>query len=253
VTSATTHSGERVRLQDLRRDYDEELLHDLYTQVLEPSFARDELEPVESIAAGLQGRREGDVLAAVALDASGKPLGGLIAERDSQTSVLLLSYIAVRPEARGRGIATLFMEHVAADWYRHPDVLLALAEVHDPRSFADVVGEDSIGRLRLYERLGARLLAVPFVQPALTEGRERIPGFLLLVFHADPRACVERDGSTGVRSEIVTDFIRRYYESAEGVTPPYDPQLAKLLQAVGARDEIPVLPISQYSRIPTGL
>jgi GNAT superfamily N-acetyltransferase len=242
-----------VRFQDLRSDYDEELLYRFYTQVLEPSFARDELEPVEMIAAGLRGEGDADVLAAVCLDAGGEPLGGLIAERDSRTNVLLLSYIAVRPEARGRGIATQLMKRVAAEWYRHPDVLLALAEVHDPRHFAGVLGEDSLGRLRLYERLGARLLAVPFVQPALSEGRERVPGFLLLVFHADPQVCVERDGTTGVRAEIVADFIRRYYESAEGASPPYDPQLTALLQAVGAHDEIPILPLSRYDRLPRHL
>ena len=141
------------------------------------------------------------------------------------------------------------MEHIAPRWYAHPAVLLAVAEVHDPRPWSGVAGDDPLGRLRLYERLGARLLGVPFIQPALGPNGARVPGFLLLAFHVDPSVEVEHDGESAVHSDIVGRFVRRYYETAEGITAPYDSQLAELLRRIEDHATIRLLPLAEYERV----
>jgi GNAT superfamily N-acetyltransferase len=236
-----------VALRDLGVD-DVELLGRLHRDVLAVSFSPDELEDAQELARGLRGEGDTEMLATVALGRDGVVLGGAVAEVYADEHVLLLSYLSVRAELRGRGIGTMLMEHVAPRWYGHPAVRLAVAEVHDPRRWRSEEHDTSLSRLRLFERLGARLLAVPFVQPALGSGRERVPGFLLLSFHADPS--IQSDDGRAVRADIVGRFVRRYFEAAEGIRAPYDAQLTRLLERIEAHPEIPLLPVAEYRRVP---
>jgi GNAT superfamily N-acetyltransferase len=239
-----------VAFRDLDVDHDQELLGRFHHDVLAASFAPDELEDVATLGRGL--RRTGDleVLASIALDGSDGVLGGVVGEVYVNESVLLLAYLAVRPDLRGCGIGTALMERVALLWYARPAVRLALAEVHDPRAWSQVAGDDPARRLRLYERLGARLLAVPFVQPTVGTGRARVPGFLLVAFHVDSTIEVKLDGGAAVRSDIVGAFVRQYFETAESARAPYDTQLAELLDRIAEHPAIPLLPVSAYDRIP---
>ena len=169
------------------------------------------------------------MLASVAVGSEGEVLGGVVGEVYATEGVLLLAYLAVHPDRRGGGIGTALMGHVAPRWYAHPAVRLAVGEVHDPRFWSDVEGDDPLSRLRLYDRLGARVLGVPFVQPALGADRARIPGFLLLAFHVDPAIEVELKGGSGVPAGIVAGFVRRYYKQTEGAPDPADSELNELL------------------------
>ena len=104
-----------------------------------------------------------------------------------------------------------------------------------------MAGEDAARRLHFYERFGARVLDVPFVQPALANGRARIPGFLLIALHVDPAVVVHVDGES-VRADLVSRFVRRYYEEAEGAHEPWDPELARLLAVIDRVPTIALLP-----------
>ena len=234
-------------LRDLDVDRDDALVDRLYQDVLAVSFSSDELDEADVFAEGM---REGGTLASVALGEDGSVLGGVVAEVFADESVLLLAYLAVRPDLRGRGIGTRLMEHVGPRWYVRTDVELAVAEVHDPRPWSNVDGEDPAGRLRLYDRMGARVLGVPFVQPALGPGRARVPGFLLLAFHVDPSVELTDDGGSAISSGLVSRFVRRYYEETEGTPDPSDSQLNELMRRIEERPTIPLLPIAEYERIP---
>jgi GNAT superfamily N-acetyltransferase len=238
----------RVEIRTLAPS-DGPLLQRLYADVLAPSFDRDELEGVDALADGLEGSGATELSAVAALDPAGGPLGVLIAERfPGAPDALLLSYLAVRPDARGRGVGTSLMRSAAAGWRADPRVLLVVGEAHDPRAWERGGDEDPVSRLRLYERLGARALGVPFVQPALDADRARVPGFLLLAFYADAAALASPEA---VRSDLLSGFIRAYYLVAEGPPRPDDGELPALLRWIERRPAIALVGLDDYARVPT--
>lgn len=237
-----------MNLRDLRRDFDRELLDRFHREVLAESFHHDELESAESLAAGLQAD-EPRMLASIALGPGDEVLGGVIAESYPESAVLLMAYLAVRPNIRRRGIGTELMRRVASEWYADEHVLLAVGEVHDPRRWTEVDGEHAVARLRLYERLGAQLLGIPFVQPAIEHGGERVRGFLLVAFHVDEGIVVDRDGTRGIPADRVAGFVRQYYDAAEGAREPYDPELTRLLERIERDDVVALLPLGEYAAV----
>lgn len=232
-----------MTVRDLRRDFDPEILDRLYADVLEPTFAPEELDSAESMAAGLAEGRAG--LAWVAL-AGDEVLGGLVAERHPGSDVLLVGYLAVRPDRRGGGVGSALMERLREHCEGDAEVRLALGEVHDPRQHPDA-GDRALDRLRFFERQGARVLDVPFVQPALGPQGSRVPGFLLLAFYVDPRLAPET--ADRIPAEVVSRFVRRYYEVTEGAAEPYDAQLGELIGRIERDRAVALLPVSGYERV----
>jgi GNAT superfamily N-acetyltransferase len=224
------------------------LLRRFYVDVLQPSFDEDELMGLDALARGLRSGGDPSTLASAAVDDDdGSVLGGIVAELYASVGVLLLAYLAVRPESRGRGVGTALAEQVVPGWFADPRVAIAVGEVHDPRFWPDDTADE---RLRLYDRLGGRVLAVPFVQPALGPDGARVRGFLLLVFYLEPHARVVLNGRDAVRAELVGRFVRRYFEQTEGARPPYDPELEGLLELIERDQGVPLLPVSDYGRVP---
>jgi len=239
--------SEALAFRDLDVEFDADLLARMHREVLVPSFSADELDDAETMARGLRGEGPARTLASVALEGD-EVVGGVVGEVYEAEEVLLLAYLAARPGGRGRGVGSALLAHVAPRWY--PGVRLAVGEVHDPRRWSDVPDEDPVSRLRFYERVGGRVLGVPFVQPALDEDRARIEGFLLIAFHVDPAVEVNEDGTASIRSNVVSRFVRRYYEAAEGAREPYDGQLTQLLERIDEHATIPLHPIAEYDRVP---
>lgn len=233
-----------MTFRDLHEELDADLLERLHREVLAASFSADELVELDALARNLA---SGDALVSVAVGDDGALLGGIVGDWFAGTRVLLIAYLAVRPELRGRSIGSALRGHAAATWPAQRQVRLVLAEVHDPRTWAGVEADDPVARLRLFERFEGRALDVPFVQPALRPGGERVRGFLLLVFFAAGDALVERDGGEGVPAELVSAWIRDYFASAEGAREPYDPELTGLLEAAERSDPIPLVALSELS------
>jgi predicted N-acetyltransferase YhbS len=229
----------RMRLRELGPDAEDAVVERFHREVLAPAFPSDELETAASLAARLRGASEPAGLALVALGDGDEILGGLVAERYTAEGVLLLAYLAVRPKARGRGVATALMERAADTWYADERVKLAVAEVHDPAHWSVSEGSRASARLRLFARLGARRLPIAFVQPRVEAGRGRVAGMLLLALYADERVT----GGGGVPSALVDGWLRRYFEVSEAIRPPYDPELTALLSEIGREDRLPLLPL----------
>jgi len=232
-----------MTVRELHREFDRGLFDRMYRELLEPAFPRGELEPAEPLASRLAAPEQPGSLAAVALDGDGELLAGVVADHDRECGVLLISYLAVRPDARRQGVGTYLMREVASRWYE--GTLLTLAEVHDPRPWSARGDNSAVKRLAFFGRLGAVLLRTPFVQPSLHPGAERVGGFLLAALHVDPDVAEEG----GVSSDLVARFVRRYYASAEGERAE-DGELASLLAGIEASETVELLPVGEYERIP---
>lgn len=241
--------GLEIEIRNLRGEQDLPLAARLYHEVLQPSFQPSEMYSWEVFAEGLRSGQSPAMRVAVATDGEGSPVGGLTAELFPSSGVLLVGYVAVQPDWRGQGIGSLLLTTAGAPWYDDPSVVLALGEVHDPRHAWAVAGEESLARIRFFERAGARVLDVGFVQPSLGLGLKRVPNFLLVVFAVKEVALVATD-PPAVDSRVVDTFVREYFDHCEGFpggTP--DPGLARLLADVSRDPGIALLALDRYTDI----
>lgn len=214
---------------------------DFYRIVLAPHFRADELETSQSIASGL---RSGATMALVARTAQGAIVGGAVGDTFPKSGVLLLSYIAVVAEARGTGAGGLLMKAVTGVWGRRLSPALLVMEVEDPRHYQkDAALGDPEARVRFYERLGARVLPVPFFQPALGPAGHRVPHLMLMVFGGTDAP----PGTQRVDGRVIEVFLTEYLESSEGPVDPDDTDAQRMLSACRRPDGLPLLRFTEFA------
>ncbi len=131
-------------------------------------------------------------------------LGGVTYELYPRSQCGFVTYLVVAPDARAHGLGRQLFETAAAQLYA-AGARAVLAEVNDPR----VHGEAARPRLARFERWGARVLDVPYVQPSLGEGLPRDEGLCLIVLPPVPE----------IPTAVVESFIRELYELTEGALP----------------------------------
>ena len=222
----------------------DDLLDRLYREVLEPSFAPAELEELDDMREALAEPARSVVVAL----AGGEVVGGAVGDWDPESRVALLSYLAVKPGLRGRGIGGRLMRHVAA-WWERPDALAGLAEVDDPRHHSPGEYGDPVARLRFYERVGAEVLDLPYTQPEVRAGEGRVAGMLLLAFTVAPDALAPGP-ARALRPDVLATFLRGYYEDAEGAgVLVSDEEVVRLFGHLAAVDGIALLPLDRVDEV----
>jgi GNAT superfamily N-acetyltransferase len=156
--------------------------------------------------------------------------GGLIFVIFTHSKSSLVTYIVVDASRRRLGLgqrlfrAALEMLDRRAEGTGGPRGLV-FAEVNNPikiRPEQDVI--DPWRRLAFFERLGGRIVDIPYVQPALGAGQERGRDLLLLAFPG-PRQSLE-----WLPSSAVAAFLVEFY-AALGVSPS-DADLQRSLDAL---------------------
>jgi GNAT superfamily N-acetyltransferase len=149
-----------------------------------------------------------------------------------------LSYLATAPTHRGTGLGGRLVTEHARHW---PTLGLGtvLGEVHDPRLHAETSEERPLDRLRFYDRHGARLVGVPWVQPALSPDTERSPGMLLIALPPVPDA---------IPADDLVAWATDYYLEAEGASAA-DGDLAALLTRFGERPTWGPGPVMEFARV----
>ena len=110
------------------------LLDRLYREILVPSFRKEELDPYETLAAGLTEEPRNIDISAAWKDPD-EILGAMVGEWYPLHRVYLLSYLAALPSRRSSGTGTSLMRHLT-EWSRGRQALMTLAEVDDPRRHA---------------------------------------------------------------------------------------------------------------------
>ena len=202
------------------------VLRRYYDELMQPAFSPAELmtwdELDEALAApGTQGL--------LALD-DGSPVAGLVTEDYLDGSMLLLAYVVVSSRHRGQGLGSSLIGQAVGHEPR-----LVLAEIEDPRFHESHEQRgDPAARARFYDRLGSRLLAIPYTQPSLRPGSPRVDDLLLITIPSAV-APAELDGG------MLRAFLDEYYGVCEGEeVVASDPSYRALRDAVPDR-----LPLSR--------
>jgi GNAT superfamily N-acetyltransferase len=217
------------------------LLRAAFDDVLRPSFRPPELSSFDALAAAVTVGGYGAVL--IALDEDGV-VGAAVDQRFPDQRIALLAYLAARPDHRGVGIGTQLLMALERRWATQP-IDVVLGEVEDPRVYPETAENRTEARLRFYERQGAQLLGVPWIQPGL-EGGERVAGLLLLAFWTRPSLDVTITG------QELADWADEYYRSEEG-SVPVDEQYRALSARLTTYREVPVFPVAELPRaVPLG-
>jgi GNAT superfamily N-acetyltransferase len=243
MPSETQRIGARARsglkIRELS-EVAESALESFYTEILIPAFPPDELITWDELRAAAAIGRDPGVLV---FDGE-TLLGGMLGEIYPRSGVLLLSYIAVRPEARGRGIGQTLLTDVIPRWRAAIRPSLVIAEIEDPRFHQPNTYGDPEARLRLYRRTGSALLPIPFFQPSLRPGLPRVFDMLLI--------CV---GETAlmVPAGIVSAFLDEYFEICEGgdvITADADYRALRGFSERGDGGSLPLWPLDRVPEIP---
>jgi GNAT superfamily N-acetyltransferase len=248
VGGVTGVTGVTVRF--LNGVEDTAAFRDLYDGVLVPSFRPAELADAEAL---LHGVRSGRGPISVAVGADETVLGGMAAEWHDDSRVLLMSYFAVRPGWRRRGIGHALIDGTYPSLLAKFAPLIVLGEAEDPRYFADADSDsgadygDPADRLRLYERHGARVLPLPYMQPEIRPGHGRVPHLLLMAFAVDEAASPAPGRVDGSR---VDRFLHRYFTEAEGPARADDADLARLREACRRPGGLPLHSLGEVSKRP---
>jgi GNAT superfamily N-acetyltransferase len=208
-----------LQLRDLGPG-DEALLRRFYDGVYLDEFA-SQREPIEAWLSALRGEQPYRWHLRIALDGD-DILGGCAYEVYPRSNAGFITYMVVRPDARGRGIGRSFFVGISQTLYGE-GIRAVLGEVKDPR----VHGEAAVARLRRFERWGARVLDVPYVQPSLGEGLSRDHGLCLILHPGGP------DGP--VPADTVRTFLVELYAATEGSAPD-EGLLARICDPIRFRD-----------------
>jgi GNAT superfamily N-acetyltransferase len=155
---------------------------------------------------------------------------GLAFEYFPKSRCGLLTYLAVRPQYRRRGLARTLVNRattiLADDARRDGGTLQAvLAETESPRLISPA--ESSIPpfeRLKVFENLGARWIDIPYVQPALTPGGSRCRHLLLVAFpllEGHPPSV-----------DAILAFLEELYQGLGVVEPLRDPDYLAMRRAL---------------------
>ncbi|MGW6128550.1 GNAT family N-acetyltransferase [Cellulomonas sp. NPDC055163] len=189
--------------------------------LLRATFRADELGSPTDLLAGYRGVAPQP---SVVVLAGGAPVAVMLASWHVDHQVLLLAYLAVAASMRGRRLGAHLVGEVLPRWAAERGHALVLAEVDDPACWPSDAGQgDPVARLRFYGRLGARLVPLRYVQPALRPGSGRVDGMLLL----------RLDRGTDAPGKRIAAFLEENVVACEGAAALDDPDMAGLV--AGAR------------------
>lgn len=211
----------------------------LYDDLLRPSFRPEELVSIGDVLRLYAGE---DPAPSGVLVRDGRPLGVHLCEAYVDGRVLLLTHLAVSPDARRGGIGSQLLDHAARQLEATWPGAVVLAEVDDPRVWpgTEATG-DPVARLQFYGRHGARLVRLSYVMPELQPGAGRVAGMFLMR--------LDRHGRPA--PGLLRSFLAEYYTTCEGADSLTDPAVRAVLEAAAEVDlDRDLLPTTDWGLLP---
>ncbi len=243
-----------LELRDLRSKREPELLEAVYRYLFVPNFPDpDEQEEPSDWIPRLWGEpspphpeQHGFVAGTRLDDAATRVVAGFaFVERYRGSRCALLSYIAVDQAWRGRRLARTLFEQ-ALDSARQAGIAdgaplrAVFAEIHDPRRVEDT--SDVINpakRAQIMAQLGAQLIPIDYVQPALGGDSERSDRLLLIAF--------PQDGKDSLDAGVVRDFLLEYFSALHVPNPADDADVIRMTAELGP-GRVELVPLDDLAR-----
>ncbi|WP_159553832.1 GNAT family N-acetyltransferase [Citricoccus sp. K5] len=212
----------------------------VHERLLVPNFPPRELVSVEELLADVA---RGSATVHV-VGGPSDPVAVAITATFTGSPAVLLSYVAIRADQRGRGVGTALLAGLLAGITADPEVSVVLAEVEHPTHHqAHPVHGDPAARLRFYARLGGQILDVPYFQPPVDETQDAVYGMLLLVL-APPERFVR-----GQRLLPEAGLAAALEEFMAGTDPERYP-VGSVLEAAGHPEGVRMLAVEELGRAP---
>ena len=162
----------------------------------------------------------------LALDMDGQILGGVTFEFYRESICWLVTYIAVRPEVRRRGIGAALVTSAVETISRQTGDVTLFAETEIPAQLATLPERDwAWTRLAILTRLGLRHIPIDYVQPALSPDKHPIDNLYLLLY-------VGESGRNAIASVRLISFLKEFYAALHQASSPY---LGKMCDALAER------------------
>ena len=172
----------------------------------------------------------------VARDSDESVLGGIIFEFYRKSECWLTTYIAVRPNARRRGIGKALIARVVAAISRQTSDVTLFAEAEIPERLATPRERHwAWTRLAILAHLGLRRIQIDYVQPALSPDQHPIDSLYLLLYVG------ERERNAIASARLIS-FLKEFYAALHQPSSPYLGTMCDALAKV---------PILEAQRLPT--
>lgn len=168
-------------------------------------------EPLAAWRRALRGEAAYAIAIALAVEADAI-VAGVIAEHYPRSRCGLVTYLAVAPSHRRRGLGEALLRAAAEREYA-AGARAVFGEVDDPRVHGTEVAR---ARLARFVRWGARVADVRYIQPALGEGLARDARLCLIVVPGDPARALP----TTLAGADVRAFVDEFYAATEHGPPP---------------------------------
>lgn len=209
-------------LRELRDPADAPLLRRFYDELYLPAF-HHQREPLEAWTRQLWGDAApydlSIVLAGADLDDAPRARidGGIVSELYPASGCGFLTYLVVAPHSRRTGLGKLLLDGARrslADRAAARGIPLraVFGEVANPARLTGYTATAAAERLARFERWGACVLDIAYVQPSLGPGLPRDPALLLIAFFDGVRP-------RSLPGAVVAAFLDELYGITEGVTP----------------------------------
>lgn len=132
-------------------------------------------------------------------------LGGIIFEYFRNSKAALITYLCVRPDMRGKGVARFLLGR-AVDGVRASNGPVPLfAEAENPCLQSNDCGRKSaIGRMRILDKLGFREIPIHYRQPSLGPGKRAVDNLKFLLLATE---------TTAVEFRVLQAFMHEFYSS----------------------------------------
>lgn len=227
-----------IKLIDLRLNEDHELLDQfiaLYTSTFTDPREKENPELwAENMWGGKQLNPRTHILVA---QENQRLLGGVAFEYYQESRNGLITYLAVIPGYRKRGLARALLNEsrqILENEARQAGKALnyILAEVEDPSKIKDSNGFDPKTRIEVFARLGAKIVGIPYIQPKLEGGAGSCDYLLLIAMF---------ESGNYIPGSLLKLFFREFFIATGTMNPELDRVYIKLIGSI--TDRVPLTPI----------